>query len=113
MGKTTKKLDKAISKIRGVPYITKTKHDGFYSTGLLGILKKKSVSDIIFTGIYANSCVKLTAESALKRGFRIYTAKDIIGDTTESDKKEAMDWFAKNGILYGNYKDILRNFKKK
>ena len=79
-GSTTSILKERIDSLENKIFITKVFDDGFDGTILENELKKQGVSTLLLMGINASFCVRLTAQGALDRGYKIMTAGDLIAN---------------------------------
>jgi isochorismate hydrolase len=58
-------------KIDKMQKITKSQYDAFWNTELEKMLTKRSITDIIITGVMTHLCCETTARSAFVRGFNV------------------------------------------
>lgn len=58
------------------PLMVKTQYDAFYHTNLESILKEKSVTQIVITGVMTHLCCESTARSAFIRGLMVFFPVD-------------------------------------
>lgn len=80
--KTTASLSHLVELVPRTVKIKKRNKDGFEGTDLDKILKNFCAETLILMGIYANACVRKTAESALSlKKYRIITAENLIADS--------------------------------
>lgn len=68
---------------RRIQVITKTQYDAFYRTGLLGILRKKRIKQLVIAGVMTHLCCETTARSAFVRGFEVFFAVDATATQNE------------------------------
>ena len=73
--------------------IEKQYNDGFSGTDLKDTLEKMGAKRLLLMGINSDSCVRETADSALKFGFKIVTSKDVIA----SRNTNGIFWYKRNG----------------
>jgi len=70
-------------------------------------IEKWDIDELCFMGIYASYCVKETASSAISKGKRILTTRELIANRIS--KQEEFDacipWFQKNGMH--EYTDLV------
>jgi isochorismate hydrolase len=79
-GSTTSVLKSRIDSLENKIYISKVFDDGFDGTCLENELKKQEVSTVLLMGINASFCVRVTAQGALNRGYKIMTAGNLIAN---------------------------------
>lgn len=91
-------------------YFTKHYDDGFTNRKLEPKLRAWGVDSVCMMGVSAAFCVKKTAESALERGFRIVTARQLIASQTyrQEEFRKCIPWFEANGTYSGDYRDIIQ-----
>lgn len=76
----------------------KTDSDGFRGTCLDSVLKTKGAKETYYLGINESFCVKDTAQTALKLGYKIATANCLVANSREFSRGNESAWFKKNGI---------------
>jgi len=116
-GETIEDITKEIDFSKNEKPLTKTIGDGFYHTRLQRLLKKHKSKNLILMGIYADDCVKATAEGALsRRRYRIHTARDLIaekkGYTNEEMEKTIENYYSAVGTFFRTGKELI-NFLEK
>ena len=74
----------------GVPVFSKQMSDAFSNHELLAFLRKKEFSRLAIAGVFAEGCVRATANSAVRHGYQV----TVISDAVESDK----DWKKRVGL---------------
>lgn len=98
-GETISRLAKKLKCVPRVRTIKKCHDDGFRDTELDRVLENWGVSNILLMGINAEYCVKETAKSALKHGYRIMTAPGLISGSAQHDPTDCIEWYTRNGTL--------------
>ncbi|MFA6476096.1 MAG: isochorismatase family cysteine hydrolase [Candidatus Paceibacterota bacterium] len=103
-GETIEELRLEIAKVPRHWVVLKMKFNtGFYRTGLTHILKELGVDTLVLTGINASHCVADTAESAIKKGYRIVTGENLIADCSRLEDQnmgKSRAWFSSIGTFY-------------
>jgi bifunctional isochorismate lyase/aryl carrier protein len=56
--------------------LRKNQYDAFYKTSLEEILRRKSVSQVVISGVMTHLCCETTARSAFVRGFEVFFLVD-------------------------------------
>jgi nicotinamidase-related amidase len=69
-------------------FVAKTRHSGFYRTGLEVMLRRMRIEHLILTGVAADICVLATAFDAHMRGFDLSVPCDCVA----SESAEAELW---------------------
>jgi nicotinamidase-related amidase len=87
-GKTIEVITKEIDFSKNEKPLTKRTDGGFDNTELHARLKKHRSKNLILMGINATSCVQFTAEGALSRKYKIYTAKTLIAEKEKYKDRE-------------------------
>jgi nicotinamidase-related amidase len=78
-GRTIPELVHQIDQIPRHNFFLKTRDDGFFRNENLQLaLEKWGLEYICISGIYADFCVLETARGAVRKGFKVITAKDLI-----------------------------------
>ena len=101
-GKTIKILMDEISKNPSKWVIEKDFDDGFYLTNLDSSLKYLNIKKIFIMGINADFCVRDTARTAIKLGYKIVTSGHVIAGQPDHSKNNSIIWFANNGSCVSN-----------
>lgn len=74
----------------GFPVFSKRTSDAFSNPELLTFLRKKEFTRLAIAGVFAEGCVRSTANSAVGHGYEV----SVISDAVESDK----DWKKRVGL---------------
>lgn len=114
-GKTIDELRPHILNVPVSKYLIKPDDDGFEKTSLLEVLMDLQTNRLVLMGLSASACVKSTAESAIKNGLKIYTARHLIANGTwarRKDKEDVPDWYEANGMFTEDYNDLFDILKK-
>lgn len=107
-GETISCLNEIAKRARRNSTFYKCCDDGFKSPELNETLLQWSINILLLMGINAPYCVKETAASALRSGYRIATAGDLIGNM-EGDRTEYTSWYMRNGIYRPTYPELLKD----
>ena len=67
----------------GFPLFTKSASDGFTNPKFLAHLREQAYTELALTGVMAEDCVRATANSALRHGFRV----KLLADAVESNQE--------------------------
>ncbi len=104
-------LKKRVDVLPNVSYVVKPYDNGFADTGLAVRLKQLNVDEVVLMGINASFCVASTAQGAKINGFHVTTSLDLIADPSRLGDMgigvEGSRWFARNGTLAKDHKDLL------
>lgn len=76
------------------------------------ILEKNNVKELYFTGVATDYCVKNTASSALKEGFKVFIVRDAVKAVDESNGKKALQELKEKGAKIVSSKKAMNNIKK-
>jgi nicotinamidase-related amidase len=99
-------LEELMLEVDNVPrhwLLSKKVDSGFYRTGLSHILRKLGADTLVLTGINASHCVATTAQSAVKKGYKIVTGENFIADCSCrscQNMGKSRAWFAVNGTFH-------------
>ena len=96
-GSTIKELTDALQYVPRSVVISKSRNSGFTNPELETQLQKFKTEAILFMGINAAACVKVTAEHAIDCGFEIMTSVDLIAGQYDHPRDDAIDWYRRNG----------------
>ena len=100
-GGTIAILRRYIGRVPRTQTIIKKCDDGFSNQQLKDELDKLDAKTLLLMGINANHCVKRTAESALKLGYRTVTAHNLIANGCACDGhcSNYQEWYTANGLF--------------
>ncbi|MDP2750631.1 MAG: isochorismatase family protein [Nanoarchaeota archaeon] len=88
---------------------TKSHENAFYNTNLQYILEKLETKEIIVGGFHIAACVYYTSRSAVERGFKVHTSKDILIGGDYGLMHSEIGRFYRNNTNFiekGNYKSL-------
>ena len=111
-GTTIRLLRDKISEVPKLKIITKTNDDGFINTDLLSHLKTRGVDTLLLMGINADYCVRSTAKSAIRQGYKIVTSKKLIAGKPYHSRNKSGDWYAQNGAFYADMDSLLERLER-
>ena len=72
-------------------------NDSFSGTGLDLHLKHLEAEELLLMGIYDYACIKYTAETAIKKGYKIITSDEVIAGPYYRKDDNMDQWFKKKG----------------
>ncbi len=98
-GKTIKALKRELRKVPRVLYLKKYHDSGFIGTVLGELLFTWNARTLLLMGVNAQCCVRSTASDALRHGFTVVTAPDLISGTEYHDPHDDIRWYQKNGSI--------------
>ncbi len=107
-GPTIEPLRSQIDELPRHDWVTKPGSNAFDRTDLNEILREWRIDTLLLMGVYASLCVLATAGSALKYGFSIITADQLIADNYMGKTSKDVSWYEKNGIYYSDYQALLK-----
>jgi len=81
--------------------------NAFAETNLDPWLKWFGTTDLILMGINATACVEATARGAVKKGYAIHTAHDLIANPPAWITQNEVRYFEKKGNVYPYTLDLL------
>ncbi len=112
-GDTVRTLEKKIERVPECrrKLFLKSGWDGFECSEFSRHLHYMGVDTLLLTGIYADCCVKATAESAVANGYEIVTAYSLVAGT-DFDYGGSARWYKKNGIFYESEISLLEDLGK-
>lgn len=87
-------------------YLSKKRNDAFTNPMVESYLKAWKIRRIVLMGLYANYCVFETAQSAIDKGFRVHTAKQLIANE-ESPFVHFSEWYRENTDFHEDYRSLL------
>ena len=106
-GETVPCLQQKVDLIHPHLTLEKTRDDGFVRTSLDQQLKEWETTDLVVMGVNASYCVKDTCESAIRKGYRIHTARDCIHDACMCCTP-LFSWYEKNSMLYSCSSELVK-----
>jgi len=110
-GSTEREIRDEIDKLPKHKYITKYDDDGFTQRSLHETLRDWKIKDLIIMGINASFCVKDTAQSAIRKGYSIYTARQLLANQSYEQSFFNDDvplWFESNGVYSSDFRDLCQ-----
>lgn len=84
---------------------------GFNKTNLHMYLQSIGVNRVLLMGVYADYCVKKTAENAISLGYQVITSNDLISGGTSDSYSNNRSWYTKNG-LFLRISDLQKHLEK-
>lgn len=107
-GETSEEIMGKIKKIPEHKFITKHNDNGFQGTKLDLKLKEWDIDNLLLMGINATACVQQTAMGALDKGYRIYTARQLIADRGGGIKylEDGISWYKENGVYFPDFRKL-------
>jgi nicotinamidase-related amidase len=108
-GETTKPLKSNLKKVSDTAIVKKENNSGFRNTNLHELLQELKVKNIVLMGINASGCVQDTAIGAVKRGYKIITARGVIASNTKKDANlnTSKKWYSKNGKFLDGFEQLM------
>jgi len=98
---------------KGEVVIDKAAYGAFTNTGLLKILRKKKIRELILAGVTADVCVHTTLRQATDFGFYCYYVKDAIGTPDPFLKKACEKMIETEGGIWGKLIETKNIIKAK
>ncbi|MCR4327606.1 MAG: isochorismatase family protein [Nanoarchaeota archaeon] len=80
LGETIEELKSAVKNYPKKQFIKKNYSNGFNESPLEGELINYSIENLIVSGVNKNDCVRATVESAIRKGYKIFTSKDLMNE---------------------------------
>ncbi|MDP3989830.1 MAG: isochorismatase family protein [archaeon] len=108
-GETDSALLDAINCVQKTIFISKKSKSGFKQTNLRRILSCFNRKNLYLMGVYADQCVKATAQDAINDGYNIATSGDVI---SEVNGRLSTTWFEENGLFTKTYKGMIQRLEK-
>ena len=111
MGETTKQI---LDALKGKPDLTISKKytDGFKETTLEEKLRERQITGIIVAGVNATGCVLHTAESAVEKGFNVFTSPQLITNASGYFERGWDAWYRKECTYFDNHKKLLEALRQ-
>lgn len=75
---------------QGDYYILKPKHSAFLATALDVLLRKLAVTQLVLTGLSADSCILASAQDANMREYALWVPSDCTAARTDALKKQSL-----------------------
>ncbi len=87
--------------------ITKWHCSAFNGTKLGAFLRSQGVGTIIVAGVHASYCVRETVDDAIKAGYRVITAPDLIADNPTLSTRAMWKWYGQNTTFYAHSAELI------
>lgn len=105
-GTTLPELWDAVRKVPRHFRITKRKDSGFTSNQFTHTLESLRPRKLLLMGVNASYCVLSTAKGALRRGYEVVTAEDLIADgVAHASRGKEREWYRRNGTFFAGSVD--------
>lgn len=98
-GSTASVLAEELHSIRRCVTFPKQSNSGFLNFALDPKLKLWGSSRLLLMGINAEYCVRATAWDAIRNGYEIVTAPELISGRPQDDPNDCINWYRENGNL--------------
>lgn len=82
-------LDPRVEQV-GLPYFPKQRANGFSNPALHEWLQEQGIQHLIFAGVYANDCVRVTVKGAVGHGYRVTVLSDGVAARTEGSRRRGL-----------------------
>ncbi|MBI2103183.1 cysteine hydrolase [Candidatus Woesearchaeota archaeon] len=105
-GKTVYDLQQKVDLVPTFLTLEKKSDDGFFRTSLDEQLHRWNATDLLVMGINASYCVLETCDSAVRKGYRLHTARDCIRNTCRCCPTK-YDWYEKHSKLYQDSSELI------
>lgn len=99
-GSTVAPIMNALRRVPRVFRLSKDRNDGFTNKDLQTTLEELGIGKIILMGVNATFCVRETAQSAVRKGYQILTADDLIADGSHISAGKCAPWYEANGTFF-------------
>ena len=76
------------------------------TTGLLGLLKERAVSEVYVCGLAADYCVYYTAKDAVENGFKTFYMEDATKAISEENYQKCKKELLSSGVVFINSSQI-------
>jgi nicotinamidase-related amidase len=88
-------------------YFSKSHPDAFSNDQFDSFLRKRSVSEIILDGVFADQCVLSTARGAIHRGYSVVTVSDAVAAKNQHALQGAIRKHRSSGATIATTEDIV------
>ncbi len=90
--------------------ISKESPSAFSATSLCDWLRAQEVSDLHLMGIWADYCVRDTANDAIAMGFRLSSSRDVLEGMGSYWKENTQELFTRNGAYFPHSGEAIKHF---
>ncbi|MBS4175124.1 cysteine hydrolase [Bacillus sp. FJAT-49736] len=91
-------LDERLTIVNNI-YFSKKTGDALSNSELVSYLHVNDIKHIIIVGVFAEGCVKATANSAIRKNFSVSVVKDAVGSASDKKKIKSLNEMDNNGII--------------
>lgn len=106
-GEIVAPIQACISNVPRCVTVAKANNNSFTNDKLKDALRDLCIAHVILAGINAGMCVMETAQAALKYGFTISTAGDLIAGKAYHRVDDYQRWYRSNGTYFTETKLLL------
>lgn len=95
--------------------VNKRNNSAFTNTDLDTKLKQNKVSRLLVMGLNANACIQDTVIAALKRGYKVLAAEEIMASTSRGDlllSRRNKEWYIKNTQFFNDVTSLIQYLNK-
>jgi nicotinamidase-related amidase len=82
----------------GALYVPKSASSAFTNPVLGAALDARGIQHLTIAGLFANGCVRATAEAALRRGFTVEVLGDAVACSSDRSRDRALRRLAERGV---------------
>jgi isochorismate hydrolase len=105
------KIDPTIHFEKKDRIIRKTRYSAFQNTGLLNVLEKMRIHQLIITGVMTHLCCETTAREGFMRDFEIYFIVDATATDTEELHVSSIQTLSDGFVIPMKTDDILKEIR--
>ena len=94
-GGASAEMARLLAPVPGDRSVLKPRHSAFFGTPLEFLLDELAVSQLVLTGLAADSCVMFTAHDAYLRKYELWVPGDCVASEHDAYRRDALSYMAR------------------
>jgi maleamate amidohydrolase len=91
----------------------KAQGDAFSNPDLDAYLRSRSIDHLVLAGVFADACIRLTAEGAMNRGYKVNVVSDAVAAATDGRRDRALEALRREGAELTDSEQLLAEWVRR